>query len=871
MTGLVRQFALFFILSLVSLGFPVACAQNTISGTVFVDLNNNATMDGAERGQGAIRVHLYEDLNGNGIIDAGERRLQTTLTNASGGYNFSFGGPSANYTVQRRLVGSNNDAEERLSNGAMDLTSSDLELIYDGFNQIVGVRFTNVLVPRGATVANATVSFEVDEAGAAGTTDLTFRAHNIDNSPEFTAGTGNISGRAQTTASVTWSAVPDPAVNAALVTPDLASVVQEVVDRAGWQPGNALTILITGTGRRTVEAFEGEQANAPFLAITYTMPATTLTTYLVQVESADLSPSAVLTAPGTRAVSFPAASGHSASVSFSYNGETTACYGVADSDDSFWLMNRFSGQNFRIGLTGVGDVEAMATSLDRNTIYAMNGNRLGTVDILNGTFSPAPNTVGSGNGALGTINMSDIDGMTVDQLTGILWGAVRRGSPNADLLIHINPTTGRLITNAFGPGIDYLPVSGGLPDVDDFTVDPFTGIMYATNSDGGSGTQLVTVDKTTGALTVIGPLGIGDVEGFGATDCGDLYASTGEGGTINNRNSLWAVSKVTGNATPVGMFAQGTPYAAWDFEAANCLFAPANRISGKVFDDLDNNATDDGEPGVPNVAVELYQDNNNNGLVDAGDVLLQTALTDAVGAYFFDLASVQGNYVLQTNEASYPVGYVATTDNVEAQSYPTCTVGQIYDNKSFGLRDIPLASAPGLRLRYEDKESYPFVWTALVPCTGQVLEHQPINGEWSYFSTSYLPYNHPQRFILNPNFLPQVLPGYYRVKAWNEQGQEIYSNVVQVHMANLVAGLEISGIHYTQGLLQLWGHWASDSPLTLQVVDSKGAQVYYTSLYATRETQETIRIPLPHNWAPGIYQAIVSQKGTQRISRWVVQ
>ena len=41
------------------------------------------------------------------------------------------------------------------------------------------------------------------------------------------------------------------------LTPNLATVLQEVVSRPGWAAGNALTVIITGSGRRAAESFEG--------------------------------------------------------------------------------------------------------------------------------------------------------------------------------------------------------------------------------------------------------------------------------------------------------------------------------------------------------------------------------------------------------------------------------------------------------------------------------------------------------------------------------------------------------------------------------------------------------------------------------------
>ena len=72
------------------------------------------------------------------------------------------------------------------------------------------------------------------------------------------------------TVSVPWS---PPAWNtvgartAAQQTPDLSSLVQAVVSRPGWAQGNALAFQLSGTGRRTAEAFEGNFA--PLLHVEY--------------------------------------------------------------------------------------------------------------------------------------------------------------------------------------------------------------------------------------------------------------------------------------------------------------------------------------------------------------------------------------------------------------------------------------------------------------------------------------------------------------------------------------------------------------------------------------------------------------------------
>jgi hypothetical protein len=54
--------------------------------------------------------------------------------------------------------------------------------------------------------------------------------------------------------------------------PDLAPLVQEIVDRPGWQVGNPLVLLVEGNGRRTAEAFDGDPTAAALLTIELTLP-----------------------------------------------------------------------------------------------------------------------------------------------------------------------------------------------------------------------------------------------------------------------------------------------------------------------------------------------------------------------------------------------------------------------------------------------------------------------------------------------------------------------------------------------------------------------------------------------------------------------
>jgi hypothetical protein len=173
-------------------------------------------------------------------------------------------------TLEVRVAAGNDDAEERAS-GSMYLNSSDLELIYDKDNQTVGIRFVGVSIPQGATIVDAYLQFQVDETGS-DSTSLTVQGQAIDNAPGFSTAAWNISSRSRTAAGVSW--VPPDWLTAGEAgldqrTPNLSSVIQEIVSRPGWVSGNSLVIIITGTGKRVAEAYEGSSAGAPLLHVEY--------------------------------------------------------------------------------------------------------------------------------------------------------------------------------------------------------------------------------------------------------------------------------------------------------------------------------------------------------------------------------------------------------------------------------------------------------------------------------------------------------------------------------------------------------------------------------------------------------------------------
>ncbi|MFQ5809358.1 MAG: malectin domain-containing carbohydrate-binding protein, partial [Armatimonadota bacterium] len=167
-----------------------------------------------------------------------------------------------------RLAHSSDDAEESES-GKVGLTSSDLELTDDGGPQTIGIRFPSVPVPRGAKLTRAYVQFKVDET-AGDTTNLEIRAQADDNAARFADKPFDISKRSRTSAAVRWEPKPwnansDPGPDHQ--TPDLAPILREVFARPGWRTGNAVALIITGSGKRVADSFDGDKEGAPRLFV----------------------------------------------------------------------------------------------------------------------------------------------------------------------------------------------------------------------------------------------------------------------------------------------------------------------------------------------------------------------------------------------------------------------------------------------------------------------------------------------------------------------------------------------------------------------------------------------------------------------------
>lgn len=183
--------------------------------------------------------------------------------------------------VKKRLTyqvsSQSNNAEER-SNGYQS-TGSELTFRSDN-NAYIGMRFRNVSVPQNATITDAYLIFNAYQNGS-GTASFNISASNEDDPSSFSSYPRYLLRNKSKTASVAWSNIPNWSKNASYESPKINSVIQQLVDRPGWQTGNDMMLIVSDfSGVRGAYTYQGKPSGAAQLVIEYegdSVPGTTAT------------------------------------------------------------------------------------------------------------------------------------------------------------------------------------------------------------------------------------------------------------------------------------------------------------------------------------------------------------------------------------------------------------------------------------------------------------------------------------------------------------------------------------------------------------------------------------------------------------------
>lgn len=198
---------------------------------------------------------------------------------AHDGGNAPFGGQSNTATVKITVV-REITVEYQVSDGMDDAycvkfgiqQSLDDSILLVG-QYAAGMRFRNVKVPQGALVKSATLKIRSCSTGLTGQLDGVIYAEAANYAEDFSE--RKISQLTKTGASQPWVWGADAPWTASTwyESPNIANVVQEVVDRTGWKSDNPMVIVYWTTSYsgsdRKIWAYDGNPGHAAKLVITY--------------------------------------------------------------------------------------------------------------------------------------------------------------------------------------------------------------------------------------------------------------------------------------------------------------------------------------------------------------------------------------------------------------------------------------------------------------------------------------------------------------------------------------------------------------------------------------------------------------------------
>ncbi|MCF2948337.1 VWA domain-containing protein [Paraglaciecola aquimarina] len=175
---------------------------------------------------------------------------------------------SLNYQVSSQ----NNNAEER-SDGYQ---STGSELTFNASaNKYIGVRFRKVTLPQGASVSNAYIEFTAYQTSSSNFASFNISGVDQDDPSSFRNYSRYLQRNKPKTGSVPWTNIPRWIKNYTYQTPSVASIVQSIVNRSGWDSGNDMMFIFSDfVGVRGAYTYNGKPSGTVKLVIEYEGAAT---------------------------------------------------------------------------------------------------------------------------------------------------------------------------------------------------------------------------------------------------------------------------------------------------------------------------------------------------------------------------------------------------------------------------------------------------------------------------------------------------------------------------------------------------------------------------------------------------------------------
>lgn len=171
-------------------------------------------------------------------------------------------------SITTQVAASADDAQE-LSAGTVDTSGNALNA--SSANQYIGLAFSSASFPdlKNAVITGAYLDMYLTSSDN-DTPNLTIYGEATDYASSFSGAINEISSRTKTTAGITWSG--SNIGTGWKTSPDIAAVIQEVIDRPGWSSSLGIVIIVKGNSGASyfrTRSYDGNSSQAAKLTIEY--------------------------------------------------------------------------------------------------------------------------------------------------------------------------------------------------------------------------------------------------------------------------------------------------------------------------------------------------------------------------------------------------------------------------------------------------------------------------------------------------------------------------------------------------------------------------------------------------------------------------
>ncbi|MCI5225028.1 MAG: hypothetical protein D3924_20765, partial [Candidatus Electrothrix sp. AR4] len=211
----------------------------------------------------------------------------------------------------------------------------------------------------------------------------------------------------------------------------------------------------------------------------------------------------------------------------------------------------------------------------------------------------------------------------------------------------------------------------GIQDAGETGIDGVTVDLYQdTNGNGviDAGEPILTTKTTAG----------GGAYDFSGLTPGDYIVDVTDTGSVLSGFTL------TGGTDPLAVtnLTAGQDYNDADFGYQQTSAS----IGDLIWNDLNGDGIKDAvESGIDGVTIDLYQDTNGNGIIDAGEPVLTTTTTAGGGLYDFT-GLTPGDYIVDVTDTGSVLTDSTLTNGTDPLAVTNLTAGQDYNDADFGYQ-----------------------------------------------------------------------------------------------------------------------------------------------------------------------------------------